>query len=230
MRVLLVGGAGKVGSMVRPALEVEHDVVVFDARPVPGLEGRNLVGDVNRDEDVVRAVQDADVIVYMAIGTHCLIPSFDINLKGLYRTLRHGLEAGVRRFVYTSTLSVFDESFPVQPLHEGIEPVNLHPYGTSKRLGELTCEAAAALHPDATMVILRLILPVIRKEIEDCRRKNVLSMAHAIAPRDLDRLLLAAIACTQPGAHIVYASSDLEGTVISTTRATELLGWKPEGR
>ena len=68
MKVLVVGAAGHVGTIVRPALEREHDCRFFDRRALPDTNGRCIVGDVN-DEGLVRqAVQETDAVVYLAMG------------------------------------------------------------------------------------------------------------------------------------------------------------------
>ena len=46
MKVLVVGGAGYVGTILRPALDKEHQCVHFDLSPVPGAQERTIIGDV----------------------------------------------------------------------------------------------------------------------------------------------------------------------------------------
>src|SRR5438552_1232857 len=113
MKVLVVGGAGYVGTILRPALEKEHQCVHFDLRPVPGAEERTIIGDVTDPDATTRAVQEMDVVLYLAMGAgHSTKyvdprPSFAVNTHGVYQFLKAALKSGIRRFVSTSTLSVY---------------------------------------------------------------------------------------------------------------------------
>src|SRR5690606_27847684 len=105
-----------------------------------------------------------DSIVYMAMGTPPQGPqavndislAFGINTGGWYRFLRHGIEAGVRNFVYASTFDVYGRTFTgrrreynrktrtfgpdpakdLPPLDEDAQLLGWHPYAASKRAAE----------------------------------------------------------------------------------------------
>ena len=68
MRLLIIGGAGRVGGIIRPALEAEHECRYFDVQPVPGAEDRTTVGDLNDDDALRAALADVDTVVYAALG------------------------------------------------------------------------------------------------------------------------------------------------------------------
>jgi nucleoside-diphosphate-sugar epimerase len=233
MRVLVVGGAGYVGSIVRPVLEQRYQCRYFDRVPPQGVEAQSvIVGDVNDDAAVAAAVQNGvESILYMAMGKqegniHDVNTSLLVNVGGWYRFLKSGLAAGVRRFVYASSLSVYDN------LKSGIrqdesKPPDAwkKPYGVSKRLGEAIGEMAAAAEPSASILALRLMLP---RNDEDWRRPTTLHLA-PMGPNDTRRLFLAALAFDRPGWHVVQTSGDLEGKLFPNDCARELLGWEPRG-
>ena len=236
MKVLVVGVAGHVGSIVRPALEREHECRLFDRRPLPDTNGRCIIGDVNDEALVQQAVQDMDAVVYLAMGIKpgtekvCsdIGPAFAVNVVGWYRFLREGLAAGVRRFVYASTLSVYCHRRP-ERIDEHVPADAWDPYGISKRQGEALCHAAAHQYPDATIIVLRMVWPLNEAgwEHQKVHRPQVQIQHFAQGPNDPRRLYLAALACDAPGAHIVQTSGDVEGSYCPNTRATELLGWAP---
>jgi len=236
MNVLVVGAAGKVGSILRPALEREHHCHYYDLNPVPGAESRTTLGDVNDEAAMAGALDGRDAVVYLAMGygssgrrsVNDINAAFDVNLRGWYRTLHIGLERGVRRWVYASSLSVYQNYR--QPRTDESRPADAwDPYGFSKRLAEHVCAAAAQHDPQAVILALRLIMPYTEAE-RPALRKNPDRAAHAVwfqAPEDMRRLFLAALACDKPGCHIVQTTGDLTGNHLPNTRATELLGWAP---
>ncbi len=138
--VLVTGGAGYVGSALVPRLlEEGYRVRVLDLylygeqalAPVRGHKNlEEIKGDL-RDEDLVkRALKDSDAVIHLACISND--PSFELNpslgksinfdaFKPLARLSR---EAGVRRFIYASTSSVYGvsdaadvtEDHPLRPM------------------------------------------------------------------------------------------------------------------
>ena len=243
MRVLIIGGAGRVGSTFRPALEAEHDCRYLDLKPVPGAEDRTTVGDVNDDETVRAALDGIDTVVYATLGigqpysyvqgSHTNEDpnaAFDVNTKGLYRVLFHGLELGVRRFVQASTMSIYHRDGRPFPATELRPTDSWRPYGVSKWLAEELCAAACVRCPDATIVALRMMWPTPDAEWERVKKKrDKRSEFHPVGPNDLRRLYAAAVRCDKPGFHVMQTSGDVSGTDIPHDRAKALLGWAPRG-
>lgn len=236
MKLLMVGGAGHVGSIVRPALEREHDCWYFDRRPVVGAESRTTLGDINDDGAVQRVLAPGfDAVIHLAMGAagpdgyKNIDAAFSVNVKGTYRLMHHVLSAGIDRFICTSTLSVFAGIGEEQYFDENTPPDAWATYGLSKRLAEQICLAAHQHYPDAIIPVLRLNLPVTEADWPRYRYvPGKPGQNRAIGPKDLGRLYLAALALNKPGVHIVQASGDLEGHKLPNTRATELLGWSPK--
>ncbi|MFW6060726.1 MAG: NAD-dependent epimerase/dehydratase family protein [Phycisphaeraceae bacterium] len=242
MRLLLIGGAGHLGGIVRPALEAEHTCRYLDLKPVPGAEDRTIVADVNDDEALQRAVEDIDVVVYMALGAGEPVPvgpkrapskhsdpdiAMRVNVLGVYRALRHGLEAGVRRFVHASSLSVYASDGRPFPIREDMPMNAWATYGLSKRLAEEVCRAAVDRYPDASILALRLMRPLSEPMWNERHGRRV--GKHPLGPRDAQRLYLAAVRFDRPGFHVVQASGDVAGEHIPHDRAAELIGWTPRG-
>ena len=238
MNLLIVGGAGYVGSILRPALEAAHRCRYLDLKPVPGAEDRTVVGSVNDDAAVARAVVGQEALLYLAMGTvngnrrtvQDIDAAFDVNVQGLYRVLAAALAAGARRVCVASSLSVYrgrlaactDETRPADAWDA---------YGMSKRGGEFICQAAAPHYPDATIVALRLILPRNDADWPASRYDPSKERNHfATGPEDIRRLFLKALELDRPGCHIVQATGDVTGTRLPNTRAHDLLGWLPENR
>jgi uronate dehydrogenase len=244
MKLLLVGGAGYVATTIRPGLEAVHECHFFDRVPVRGGEGRATLGQVTDPEKIRRSVAGMDAVVYLAMGTvgvghsrtghrddvQDLAAAFAVNTGGWYGFIAAGLEAGVRRFVYSSSLSVFSPESPPFLVTDDRRTNAWHPYGVSKRLGELVCGMAHERQPDATFVCLRLMAPrnaehFAARERMWGDRKNPM-----LGPEDTTRLYLAAVGCDKPGVHLAIATGDVDETHYRHDVARRVLGWRPEGR
>ena len=149
MKLLIVGGAGYVGSIVVPALEKEFACTHFDMTPVKSYEDHSVLEDVGDDAKVQQAVIGMDAVLYLAMGTgkhrgpngrpnvHEINPMFDVNVRGLYRFLHMSLEAGAKRFIYASSLSVYNNIRDGTVFDES-RPANAwNTYGLSNRVNDV---------------------------------------------------------------------------------------------
>jgi UDP-glucose 4-epimerase len=118
MRITVFGGAGFLGSFVADALtDAGHDVAVFDLHPSPYLRPtqQGIVGDILDERVVAAAVAGADVVYnYAAIGDIAEanarpIDTIRVNVLGNTIVLDAARVAGVKRFVFASTLYVYSE-------------------------------------------------------------------------------------------------------------------------
>ena len=241
MNLLIIGGAGHVGSILRPALEADHNCIYFDRKPVTGAEQRSIVGDVNDDDAIVAAMTDIDAVLYLAMGVGQggkvaggkgvanINAAFDVNVRGLYRALRYAMEADIRKFIYASSLSVYRSLKRNGHIDETIPPNAFDTYGLSKQLGERTCETAARMYPDATIISLRLMHPFDEQQWQQYDGAKPYRGYFPTGPNDLRRLFSAAIACDEPGSHIIQATGDTAGERYSHERARQTLGWQAVG-
>jgi nucleoside-diphosphate-sugar epimerase len=242
MKLLIVGGAGYVGSILRPALEQAYDCYHLDFTPIPEVNGRQIVADLNDEDAVRRAVYQKDALLFLAMGKIVvrntpghrrkdfeIEPIFNVNATGYYRVLSEAMREGVRRVVYASTLSVYSG------IGGGGRRVNEHDlpnatdaYGVTKRLGEVMNDMFAQKHREATLVSLRLMWPRNEKDWPGNEYKRDVAWCPT-GPNDLRRLFLAALDCRTPGSHVVQATGDLEDRHFPNIQAQALLGWRPRG-
>lgn len=152
-RVLVVGGAGYIGSHCARALwDAGFEVVNFDNLSTgyaEAAQGPLVVGDL-RDRAALRSVLQAhrfDAVMHFAakalVGESVRQPSayFDVNVGGSAALVAELLEAGVRRLVFSSTCAVFGEPERC-PLDEDQPRRPLSPYGESKLMVEQLIERA----------------------------------------------------------------------------------------
>jgi nucleoside-diphosphate-sugar epimerase len=121
-RVMVTGGAGYVGSSLIPKLlrngyEVSvldlylYGDVFADLKSNPGL--RETKGDLRNPADVARALEGCDAVIHLACISND--PSFDLNPDlgrsinfDCFRPLvKASKDAGVKRFIYASSSSVY---------------------------------------------------------------------------------------------------------------------------
>ena len=149
MRVLVVGGAGYIGSVtVAELLEAGHEVVVFDSLVTghaeavsPGAE--LVVGDLADAQllDDVFGRRTFDGVVYyagfIAAGESMRDPGkyFENNVGHLINLLNAMVKHDVLRFVFSSSAGVYGEPEKT-PIEEDAALAAVNPYGESKVIGE----------------------------------------------------------------------------------------------
>ena len=238
MNVLVVGGAGKVGSLVCPIMAEEHRLRVVDINE-PSYGGVDYVpGNVNDPEALTAAAQGMDAVVYMAMGSNNLwrdpkasglerASHFDVNVKGLYLALMAAHAAGITQAVYTSSMSVYARNATGRYMSdEDLTPDATHVYGFTKRLGEEVCRnAVREWRMDVNA--LRLFLPVAdEKWMAEVPEGNPKVWTTA---SDTARAVLAALKYSA-GFQAFTISGDYEQKFMSLAKAKRYLGWEPLAR
>lgn len=157
MRVLVTGHHGYIGSVLMPLLvEAGHEAVGLDSdlfeactlgAPPDESRWRSLRKDL-RDVEA-RDLEGFDAIVHLAalsndpLGDLNPDLTYDINLEGSLRLARHAREAGVGRFLFSSSCSNYGAAGD-ELLDERSELQPLTPYAISKvRLEEELSDLAA---------------------------------------------------------------------------------------
>lgn len=110
MRVLVTGAAGRIGRAVYVRLAREHEVVGLDRVPAPTVE---LTGDLGDALVLRRAVRDVDAVVHTAalhaphVGVDTDAEFERVNVHSTTLLAQMAVDAGVRRFVFTSTTALY---------------------------------------------------------------------------------------------------------------------------
>lgn len=151
MAILVVGGAGYIGSHAARSLRRSgYEVILYDnlstgyQRLAQGFE--LVIGDIADEAKLRPALARADAVMHFAahayVGESVQNPRkyFRNNVEAALALLNATLDAGIRRFVFSSTCAVYGVPAKV-PITEETprEPVN--PYGASKLFFEHALEA-----------------------------------------------------------------------------------------
>ncbi|MDD1749678.1 MAG: SDR family oxidoreductase [Methanothrix sp.] len=150
MRVLVTGGAGYIGSVLtRNLLRSGHEVTVLDAllfgrdsvRELRGKSRYTLVeGDIRDDGLVSRLVRGKDAVVHLAaiVGDPACAGNPEVaksvNVEGTEVIARAAQRAGVGRFVFASTCSVYGHNDETVDESSGFNPQSL--YAETRMAGE----------------------------------------------------------------------------------------------
>lgn len=157
---MVTGGAGFIGSnLAHRLLEEGWDVRILDNFSTGRRENLDdILQDIDlvegdlRDEDAVRkAVQGREVVFHLGALPSVLRsvqdpgPTNDVNITGTLHLLLNSRDAGVERFVFTSSSSVYGDTEEL-PKHEDMKPKPLSPYALSKLTGEHYCRMFHSLY------------------------------------------------------------------------------------
>jgi nucleoside-diphosphate-sugar epimerase len=192
-----------------------------------------IPGDVTDPDSLAAAMEGVDVLLYMVMasvkerGVAYAVSSFDVNVKGLYLALDAAVRAGVKRAVYTSTLSVYDGHLDIRSGatdREDAPPEPRSVYGFTKLLGEEVCGYFHRTH-SLPVLILRLFMPMTQEQWRAHYRPDRAN-CHTSGP-DLARALAAALAYEHDGFEIVHVTGDTTGRAYHHEKAKRLLGWEP---
>lgn len=161
-RILVTGGAGFIGSNLVEELLArgafvrvldnlstgfKYNIEEFLANPLFEF----IEGDICHYEDCLRAVQGIDAVSHQAalgsVPRSIEFPELThaVNATGFLNMLRAVKEAGVKRFVFASSSSVYGDS-TVSPKTIGAEGNLLSPYAVTKHLNEEYAKVYARLH------------------------------------------------------------------------------------
>ncbi|RJP56298.1 MAG: SDR family oxidoreductase [Candidatus Auribacter fodinae] len=165
---LVTGGAGFIGSNIVKYLlhNTGHSIRVLDDLSSGKKENLQPVmskidfinGDIRDTDTVEKAVKGVDYVLHLAA-----IPSVprsvelpektnDVNITGTLRLLIAARDAKVKRFVFSSSSSIYGDS-PKMPKEETMIPDPISPYGIHKLTIEYYCRVFRLLYGMPTICL-----------------------------------------------------------------------------
>jgi UDP-glucose 4-epimerase len=150
MRVLITGTSGKIGAAIAISLKKRAELICLDNRA--GSCTSSIV-DIRDKEKIFQCVEGVDAVIHCAafltphVGARSDREFWEVNVKGTENLLEACLRHGVKRFVFTSTTSVYGDAMVDQRnavwVTEELEPQPRDIYDVTKIAAEkLCCDAS----------------------------------------------------------------------------------------
>ena len=170
-RILLTGASGFIGAAVQADLLSDRRFTLRAAyrqlptQSVPGLQVCQI-SDLTRDTDWQTALGNIEVVIHCAARVHVMkeheadsLAAFRrVNVQGTLCLAEQAAQAGIRRFVYLSSIKVNGEGTSAErPYTADDQPDPQDPYGVSKWEAEQGLQALAAC-TGMEVVIIRPVL------------------------------------------------------------------------
>ena len=243
MNVLLLGGAGHVGTFITSYLQRHHRLRVLDLRP-PRHAVEYVEGSVSDPDALRRALDGMDAFIWVVMrkpqggsvrdqDVPTIVENYEVNTKALHLTLFVAQELGVMRGVYTSSMSVH---YRMRERFEQEEQVPLDTptvYGLSKGFGEQICQYFARWW-DMNLIALRITGPRTRAQYLDERANPRVPETgkplFVTDEEDLANAYLAALQAVQIGRgrfDAFFIAGDEHEQDHNLSKAKRVLGWEP---
>jgi nucleoside-diphosphate-sugar epimerase len=150
MKALVTGSAGHLGeALMRTLKTANQQVLGIDVLESPFTDRLGSIA----DRDFVRSCMDGiDTVFHSAtlhkphVATHTPQQFIDTNISGTLNLLQESVAAGVKRFIFTSTTSVFGDALippagsPAEWITETTRPIAKNIYGVTKEAAENLCQ------------------------------------------------------------------------------------------
>jgi dTDP-4-dehydrorhamnose reductase len=175
MNILITGAASRLGQTIINELSPDHRLRLLD-NTVPDSVNKNLEwiqGELVDPDTAWKAVRNIDVLIHTGEPPQNLPEDelqreqllLDLATRGTHVLFKAGVEAGVKRFIYGSTLEIFS-AYPddvyISEYHKPLPTPEI--YQMTRYLGELTCREFARDYM-ATVTALRLGKLVLEEEV-----------------------------------------------------------------
>jgi UDP-glucose 4-epimerase len=159
--VLVTGANGFVGRHLSPALGRKGWVVRRAVRHSSGADNEIAIASIGPETNWDDALSGVDAVVHLAARVHQRNDKgserlyHDVNAEGTLHLARRAIEAGVRQFIFVSTVLVYGRSNDGRPPFrewDNLTPLGL--YGRSKAEAEAGLKYLALAH-DMNVTVVR---------------------------------------------------------------------------
>ena len=161
MKILLTGGSGFVGKHLLAALD-SKEVVLMGRSKVSDFKGTWFCSKIDGETDFSECLKGIDIVVHCAGRAHIVNEkNFDaiamyrkINSEGTKNLAKQAAKAGVKRFIFISTIKVLGEKTELGSTFRSTNPLNPQdPYSISKAEAELGLKAIGKTHSMEIVII-----------------------------------------------------------------------------
>lgn len=151
-RILLTGSTGFIGGALQQRIlsDGEKNLTVTVRRAVkhPSIVRSIQVNDLTAETNWSEALQGVDIVIHTAARAHVLVESVadpllefrKINVEGALALAQQAHTAGVKRFIFISSIGVNGASTKLKPFTESDTPSPHAPYAVSKLEAEIALQ------------------------------------------------------------------------------------------
>ena len=149
MKILITGASSRLAGGIATELSDSHDLRLMDSVPVDVKQGCHFMqGSILDPDDSCRAVGGMDALIHTSEpptnlptdGVQREQMILDLATRGTHTIFRAAIDAGIKRFIYAGTLSIFSAYPDDVYISELWKPLPSPEIAEmTKYLGELTC-------------------------------------------------------------------------------------------
>ena len=152
MNILITAAGSELARNVADALAEAHTLRLTELHPIENVVGTFVQSELGPDEATNALVRGIDTIIHIAeVPPECLAEAdqpdnyaIDYQTRCTYNLLMAASEEGVKRFIYASTLRLFEQHGEDWTVTESWRPCpSVDSFVLSKHLGEFTCREFA---------------------------------------------------------------------------------------
>lgn len=230
-KVLLTGGAGRIGTAFRKQYDDRYDFRIVDRREAdePGRHETYVADLVNLDE-ARKACEGIDTIVHLAADPspsakfyESLLP---LNIQMTYNMFHAAVEQKCRRLIFASSIHAVN-AYPLDvQIHpqEPIRPGDL--YGVTKCFGEALCSYYAE-REGLSSIAIRIGAFGTNDKVENSQDSRLLALW--VSQRDLAQLIHRCVEAPDDLRYLlVQGVSDNRFKRLDISNAREILGYDPQ--
>lgn len=176
MKILITGGAGYIGSHVaKQLLEQEYEIIIIDNLSTGSQKTIDTLYNIKPFEFIPLDLQDFDTVTKLItekdiktifhFAASIIVPEsikdplkyYMNNTANTIHLIRAAQEAGVTKFIFSSTAAVYGEpkSIPKSGINERFETKPINPYGMSKLMSEAVLQDVTRANPTFKHIIFR---------------------------------------------------------------------------
>jgi nucleoside-diphosphate-sugar epimerase len=247
VKILLVGGSGMVGTFITPYLRERHELRVLDPCPPSHAGIDYLQGSITSPYDLARALDGVDSFIDLVMlspqgggsteqSIKVIEENYAVNTLGVHLLLYVAQGLGIKRGVYTSSMSVHFRERTWYPAEEEIPLDTPSAYGLTKGFGESICQYFARWF-DMNLIALRITGPRTRANYLAERRDPIVypggGHLYVTDEEDLANAYLGALDAVQVGHgrfDAVFIAGDETEKEHNLSKAKRLLGWEPRSQ
>ncbi|TWX71916.1 NAD-dependent epimerase/dehydratase family protein [Colwellia demingiae] len=162
MKVLVTGSSGFIGSILTQQLEHKHSVIRHGKQDITESVSNSFSVNINSNSNWGQCLQDVNAIVHLAAVAHNKSndPDYinEVNVKGTINLAQQAVNAGVKRFVFISSIGVLGNGTTNARPYDEHSNVSPHSEYAQSKLDAERALLKIAAETDLEVIIIRPVL------------------------------------------------------------------------